>query len=319
MENTVTVIIPVYNGEKYLEQCLNSLINQDYENIKIVVVNDASSDNSVEIIEEFIKKDSRVTLINNKENRGVAYARNSALKNLDTDYFCFVDCDDWVEPSYVSTLVNLYDDSTVLTSCYYRKERRNYKHIKNKKSKISGYTAKTAMGEAFSDKGISLFVWNKMFKTSLLGDICFDEKAVTGEDVLFVLNYLSNCKDKGNVKFTSQKLYHYLKIKNSLSSLSCNKEKFYKQKPFFENFEKLKLLPDIAKNNDLCEKINSWLFLVALQFVFYARKVHLGNEKKYFKNYAKMYLLDFKKQRKIYKAIYRRQGIILYYLIKIFI
>lgn len=319
MEKSVTVIVPVYNGEKFLAQCLNSLINQDYENIKVIVIDDASSDNSIEIIEQFTKKDKRIILIKNKKNKGVAHTRNCALKLLDTDYFCFVDCDDWVEPSYVSTLVSLYDDNTVLTACYYKNEKRNYNNIKNKKNKVSNFSAKVAMGEAFSDKGISLFVWNKMFKTSLLGEIHFDEKAVTGEDVLFVLMYLSNCKDKGDVKFSNKKLYHYIKIKNSLSSLSCNKNKFYKQKPFFENFEKLKLLPDIANNKDLCEKINSWLFLVALQFVFYAKKVHLRSEKRYFKNYAKQYLIDFKNQRKIYKAIYRRQGIILYYLLKIFL
>lgn len=318
MQNTVTVIVPIYNGEKYISQCLNALIKQDYQNIKIVVVNDASSDNSAEVVNEFAKKDSRITLINNKENGGVSFARNCALKMLESDYVCFVDSDDWVEPNYISTLVNMFDDNTVITSCYYKEEKRNSKNIKNKKSKVVEFDTETAMGNAFSDKSMFLFVWNKMFKTALLNNVTFNETTAAGEDIVFVLNYLANCPQKGTAKFTTQKLYHHILVKDSLSSLSCDEKKLYNQKPFFELLENLKLLPNISGNSDVCEKINAWIFLECILFILYAKKARLKDEKNFFKNYAKKNLQDFKKQRKIYKAIYRRQGTILYYFVKAF-
>lgn len=96
----ISIIVPVYNAEKYLNRCILSLLNQTYYNLKIILVNDGSIDNSKKICENAAKKDSRVKVINSV-NEGVSLARNKGLKRASGDYVSFVDSDDYVEPGYI--------------------------------------------------------------------------------------------------------------------------------------------------------------------------------------------------------------------------
>ena len=91
-----SIIVPIYNVEKYLPKCLDSLINQTYSNIEIICVNDGSTDNSLQILEEYANKDKRIKIIN-QENQGVSVARNNGIDNATGDYILFVDSDDWLE------------------------------------------------------------------------------------------------------------------------------------------------------------------------------------------------------------------------------
>ena len=91
----VSIIVPVYNVEKYLRKCLDSLVNQTLKDIEIICINDGTKDNSVEIIDEYVKKYSNVLLIN-QENQGLGMARNNAMKYAKGDYIAFVDSDDWI-------------------------------------------------------------------------------------------------------------------------------------------------------------------------------------------------------------------------------
>ena len=92
----ISIIVPVYNTEPYLEQCLDSIINQTLEDIEIICVNDGSTDNSLSILEEYASKDNRIRIIN-QENKGQGFARNNGLKNVNGEYVLFVDSDDWIE------------------------------------------------------------------------------------------------------------------------------------------------------------------------------------------------------------------------------
>lgn len=103
MTEKITVIVPVYNVENYLEKCLDSLINQTYKNLEIIVINDGSTDNSGEICQEYAQKDNRIVYIE-KENGGQSEARNMGLDRMTGSYVTFVDSDDWVELDYVETL-----------------------------------------------------------------------------------------------------------------------------------------------------------------------------------------------------------------------
>lgn len=93
----ISIIVPVYNAEKYLNRCISSLLNQTYYNLEIILVNDGSTDNSKKICENAAKKDSRVK-VTNSVNEGVSLARNKGLKRASGDYVSFVDSDDYVEP-----------------------------------------------------------------------------------------------------------------------------------------------------------------------------------------------------------------------------
>ena len=102
----VSIIVPVYNVENYVGECIESIKNQTYSNIEVIVVNDGSEDRSIEIINDMIRDDSRFTIINQK-NQGLSVARNNGLKYAKGDYFFFVDSDDYIEKNCIEELLNL--------------------------------------------------------------------------------------------------------------------------------------------------------------------------------------------------------------------
>ena len=110
-EIQVSVIIPIYNVEKYLEQCLNSIINQTLKNIEIICVNDCSTDKSLHILKEFVLKDNRIKLINLKHNQGVSNARNIGLNLAKGEYIYLIDSDDWIDENYLETMVSKIKES----------------------------------------------------------------------------------------------------------------------------------------------------------------------------------------------------------------
>ena len=102
----ISIIVPIYNTEKYLNECVDSIINQTYKNIEIILVNDGSTDNCLKICDEYAKKDKRVKVIH-KENGGLSSARNSGLDILTGKYVCFIDSDDYVATTFVYDMFNL--------------------------------------------------------------------------------------------------------------------------------------------------------------------------------------------------------------------
>lgn len=116
MEKLVSIIVPVYNREAYVEQCINSLINQTYKNIEIIVVDDGSTDRSGEICETFASEDVRVKVVH-QENGGVSHARNVGVSHAQGEYISFVDSDDYVTPEYVEYLLGLLETKGAELAC----------------------------------------------------------------------------------------------------------------------------------------------------------------------------------------------------------
>ena len=106
MEKLVSVIIPAYNAEKYIRSCVESVINQDYKNMEIIVVNDGSIDKTEAIVKSMAEDDSRVVLIN-QQNKGPSAARNNGLQSCKGEYVFFLDSDDWIEEECIGTLLNI--------------------------------------------------------------------------------------------------------------------------------------------------------------------------------------------------------------------
>lgn len=100
----ISIVIPIYNAEKYLEECLNSIKNQTYKNFEVIMVNDGSKDDSETICMNFLRSDSRFRYLK-KENAGVSSARNVGLDNVEGDYITFIDADDWVDENYLELLI----------------------------------------------------------------------------------------------------------------------------------------------------------------------------------------------------------------------
>ncbi len=127
----VSVIVPVYNVEKYLEECIESLINQTLTDIEIICINDGSTDNSLKILEELQKKDNRIKIINQK-NSGVSSARNNGIENATGEYIGFVDSDDWIDSDYYEKLYNTAKkyNSDIAAGDMYRRNKKRFNYEK---------------------------------------------------------------------------------------------------------------------------------------------------------------------------------------------
>ncbi len=124
----VSIIIPVYNVEKYLQRCLDSVVNQTLKDIEIICVNDGSTDNSAIILEEFSKKDERIKIVNQK-NGGLSRARNTGLEHSNGDYIGFLDSDDWIDLDYYEKLHDAAERNNcdIAFADFIRKNEKNHK------------------------------------------------------------------------------------------------------------------------------------------------------------------------------------------------
>ena len=196
----VSIIVPVYNVGAFLEQCIQSLVNQTYKDIEIILVNDESPDHSLEICRKWEKQDSRILVIDQK-NQGVSVARNQGLQRCNGQWTCFVDGDDWLEEDAVENMMALVtEDTDVLITDYYidtpsRRWKESFFTLEDHDFKtgekielIKNCFLKTS----FSNKGAVTMVgvpWAKLFRTQLLRDkeILFDKKLRKMQDAIFCI------------------------------------------------------------------------------------------------------------------------------------
>lgn len=210
----ISVIVPVYNVENYLRKCLNSLVNQTLEEIEILAVNDGSTDQSQEIIDEFQTDFPLKIKTFKKENGGLSDARNFGIDHAKGEFFGFVDSDDEVSPKMFEEMYHLakkYKAEMVI--CNLQKVNEKGKIIR-KLPQIPNMPEKIILREnfsAFSD--ISYFACNKIFKAELFNQKRF-KKGVHFEDIQLIPQLLLNCKV---VAHTENYLYQYLERSESIS------------------------------------------------------------------------------------------------------
>lgn len=209
----LTVIVPAYNVEKYIEKCLASLVNQTYKNLKILVVNDGSTDNTKQIIEKYEKEYENLKLLN-KKNGGLSSARNFGLKNTKTKYVTFVDGDDYLELNTYELIMKKIEEEKTDLGIFNFKKVYSQKIINSKlDEKIYN---KNFLKYLFS-KSIEadIVVWNKIFKTDIIlkNQIYFENRAYF-EDTGFIFRYLYFIK---KVSLVELPLYNYIQRENSIT------------------------------------------------------------------------------------------------------
>lgn len=215
MQPLISVIVPVYNVEKYLPLCIESLISQMYENIEIFLVNDGSSDGSLDICKAYEKKDQRISVVN-KENGGVASARNMALKLAKGEFVGFIDSDDWIEADMYSRLYdNIVKYDADISQCDVVIENEDQVSVLRAGTNISVYENNGATRYLLCGSGDACYTCNKLYRRELIADIFFDEEKRVGEDFLY--NYVVNKKNPKLVCDNAQ-LYHYIRHEGSLTS-----------------------------------------------------------------------------------------------------
>ncbi len=208
----ISVIIPVYNCKKYISECLDSIINQTYKNLQIIIVDDGSTDGSEEICKLWAGKDNRIEVIHQK-NKGVSAARNTGMKRMRGDLVSFIDADDTLDLDMYELLVTLMEKYEAdISHC-------GYKHLVGEEVRLVYDTRKILIQkreEALECLvGGKLFVgslWNKLYKVELLDNLFFDEHIKINEDILF--NYQVFCR-ANRIVFADYAKYNYIAHKNS--------------------------------------------------------------------------------------------------------
>ncbi len=217
----ISIVLPIYNVEKYLERCLNSLISQTYDNIEIIAVDDGSTDKSFNICEQYAGIDNRIKVIH-KSNGGLSDARNVGIDECSGEYLAFVDSDDYIEIGMIEKLYDLLKaENADMSICNINYVNENGICLEefNKESPIKNsiYT-QTEMYTKLAESGYWFFVtaWNKLYKRSLFDDIRFP-KGKYHEDE-FVIHYIiSHC---GKVVCLQDRLYNYVQRQGSIMNSS---------------------------------------------------------------------------------------------------
>lgn len=196
-EALVSVIIPVYNGEKYVAACLDSVLGQTYKNLQIIIVNDGSVDGTEAILKKYAAMDDRIELIM-QNNQGVSAARNHGLEYVKGTYICMVDCDDLLPQQSIEIRVNRIEDSDLLIEGYSRIDENGnilYRMPDGKQHVWSRGEAVKYMLK-YSEYGYQGWPVNKLFRTEIIekNKIQFDKGIAYNEDRLFVVKYIMNCE-----------------------------------------------------------------------------------------------------------------------------
>ena len=236
----ISIIVPVYNTEKFLEKCLNSLINQTLKDIEIICINDGSTDKSLQILEKFANKDKRIQIIN-QTNSGLSVARNIGIKKAKGEYIGFVDSDDWVDLNFFEQLyINVKKYNADIGAAGIKRVR-SYKwkyHIKLEKEEVIQDTNKKFKKCDVPEK---CYVWNKIYKLSELQKLNINfEPNVYFEDRLFTAQVLINLKTLVTVPDI---YYNYWTNPNSIVKTKSKKKSKDSQ------YTKEKLMKYLKENN----------------------------------------------------------------------
>lgn len=298
----VSIIVPVYNVEKYIKECFNSLINQTYANCEFIFINDGSTDNSYEILLNLKKKshDRRVVILN-KKNEGVSAARNDGIDNSTGDYLVFVDADDFLSNDYVEYMLSLIkiDDSDFAFSIL------NYSKLGEKQTSVNLIRKITSEEAIMYLLGLKVTVgcWNKIYKKDFIikNNLKFMTNLFYGEGLNYIVRSSLYAK---NIIIGNKKVYYYRK-NNILSATST-----YNHKKIINGEKSLKLIEKII---DMENQMMKSAYILHLSTFYLGAIVQMIENKKkseYYNDYRK-WKNELKKNYKFiikckYVSLYRK-------------
>lgn len=301
----ISIVVPIYNAKKQVSQCIKSILAQDYNNFELILINDGSKDNSLEICKSFSKLDSRIILID-QINQGVSISRNNGIKVATGEYILFVDADDYLAKDYITSfLKEQIDSKTLIIQDLIRVE--NGKNIINDNYIYQQYNLDNLAGIFQNNILKNGYPFCKLYNLNIIKEnkIRFNPDIKFGEDLMFFLEYL---KYIDRIKFVNKHKYFYLIHKESAS---------FKNFSYIEMVTALNQLLNIYRdlgefyNLDVINKYEvknsiSLFLTLTLYTIYDPRNNHLykGNRIKYLKKFAKSYDLNFVKNTSIIKQVY---------------
>lgn len=247
MNPKISIVVPVYNVENYVDKCIESILGQEYSDLEIILIDDGSFDSSGHICDSYLKTDSRIILVHTK-NRGLSEARNLGIKISSGDYIGFVDSDDWINKDMYSILVsNALKYNADISACNF-----NYVHLKNETIETRGYknkeiifcqnTVKNLINYIIND---DIYVWNKLYKKSLFSNIRFPANKLY-EDVSTTYKLYAKAKA---VVISPAHCYNYMHRKESISNECFTSKNFDIVEAYFDRYiyfkDKYKILEHV--------------------------------------------------------------------------
>lgn len=238
-ESKISLIIPIYNVQKYLEKCLQSAISQKYENMEFICIDDGSTDGTGDILDAFAAKDNRIIAVH-QENGGESAARNEGLKIMSGDFYGFLDCDDWIEPDMYFDLMNAAVNAEAdMAAGGWRKEYKNYSQSMPNKKKLNNneLNRRELMTCVYRRDDFQRFayIWDKLYRRELAYDrkgdlILFDTDLALGGDVVYLAQMLLNTR---KAVFIDREYYHYRQREDS----GCHTENLQKRMDWIHAYE----------------------------------------------------------------------------------
>lgn len=222
MDDLISVIVPVYKVEEYLSQCIRSIVNQTYQKLQIILIDDGSPDRCPEICNKWEKLDSRITVIH-QNNCGSGQARNRALDIAQGDFVAFVDSDDYIAPTMYEFLHNLFRDDIDIVECGFHTVYDDNVEFDNITSpfKVKKFTAEEAVMENIRDRIFRQLIWNKLYRKSTIDDIRFPAGSKI-DDEFWTYQVLANAR---KLVYTDKRLYAYRQQENSVMHLLSNEKR----------------------------------------------------------------------------------------------
>ena len=218
----VSIVVPVYMAENYLEECIESILNQTYENLQIIFVDDGSPDRCGEIIEHYMDTDNRIHVIHTK-NGGVSSARNIGVESANGDYIAFIDSDDFIDSNYVEKLLEIalkYDVDIVGCGFSAFRDGSLINSETDHETIMKLMTSEQAVFEMYKNDSIGWNAWCKLYKRDLFEDICYPTGIGCSEDKATTYKLFLKAK---KIAYTTEPLYYYRLRKNSISSRHSTK------------------------------------------------------------------------------------------------
>ena len=266
MKPLISIIIPVYNLEKYIETCVNSLLVQTYNNIEIILVNDGSKDNSGKVCNMLHQKDSRVIVIE-QENSGVSKARNNALEIMKGEYVTFVDGDDYLSTDFIEVLYNAISSTgaDISTCGHYRVnfngELSRIYNLSDNPEDIILMDGKESLKNMFYGKICSASSGSKLYHKKFFRHLRFPDY-VMGEDTFVVYHAFRNAS---SIAHTNKAMYYYVQHEMSVTNNKSNYFKFYDYVKLYDHILSCDRNPDdkdyfLSVANRLIEN-NFWVYM----------------------------------------------------------
>lgn len=287
MSYKISIIVPIYNVEKYISECIKSILNQTYKNFELILVDDGSSDNSGRICQYYEKSDKRIVYII-KDNGGVSSARNLGLKYAKGEYISFVDADDCLKESFLEELIK-YNEYDLIIGGY--KEYYNQTKgvlISNEETFYINDKNARKIDNLFCENGVHVlfyFPWNKLYKREIIisNNLFFKDNIIASEDTIFIMDYIRYAKNIIIVPYNNY-LYRYIKNTSKrylsysglrlhytsfVNSINCLQSKFLYEFPLIKRdiilsylymyINYLKVLDYNTFKNELNNKEKFWI------------------------------------------------------------